>query len=61
MTLRSRQIWPADLLRQVQAQAAPSKLPPKLLSWAGANAYLRWNETRARGRALESGEQGFSC
>lgn len=36
-----------DMLAQVMSQAPPFKLPPKPLTWLGANAIMRWSEWRA--------------
>ena len=41
----------SDILTDLQAQAAPSKLPPNPIAWLGANATLRWGERQA-GREL---------
>ncbi len=38
----------SDILTDLQAQAAPSKLPPNPIAWLGANATLRWGERQAR-------------
>jgi glycine/D-amino acid oxidase-like deaminating enzyme len=37
----------SDILTDLQAQAAPSKLPPNPIAWLGANATLRWGERQA--------------
>jgi len=34
------------MLREFQAQAQPSRLPPEPVAWLGANAVIRWNESR---------------
>lgn len=41
----------SDLLDEVLAQPAPKQLPPKLLTFLGANAVMRWGEFKA-GREL---------
>lgn len=37
----------SEMLRQVMAQDPPVKLPPKPMTWLGANAVMRWSEMRA--------------
>lgn len=37
----------SDLLNEVMAQPAPCRLPPRPLTWAGANARMLWGEFRA--------------
>lgn len=41
----------SDLLDYVLSAEAPAKLPPKLFTWLGANAVMRWGELKA-GRDL---------
>lgn len=38
---------PSNALARMQAQAQPSKLPPKVISQIGANLRLRWGEYKA--------------
>lgn len=37
----------SEALDRALASAAPTRLPPTLLSWLGANAMLRWSEKKA--------------